>query len=403
MPSITTQLRVLYITHVFMQIRHMGRPKKDVSVDDIISLRQLNYNWKKISVLLQISRSTLYRRMEESGVSIDDYTKLSKTSLDKIVKDIKISHPKDGERLMQGHLSRLGLKVKRKDLRSSIHRVDPHGVEFRKQHAIKRRIYCVPHPNALWHLDSHHKLIRWRLVIHGAIDGFSRLVLYLECTNNNQATTVVSMFKKGVSHFGLPLQIRSDHGSENVDVWRFMIAAHNYDYSSVITGSSTHNQRIERLWRDVHRCVASIFSEMFYTLESEGLLDPLNETDLFCLHFIFLPRLNKCLVEFRESWNQHKLSTEGNLSPCQLFFEGKDYIMQTCNVDVQGSNVEVDMFEVTTVTVNRIAFTPCTELLQQLASIDPLQECEDNGKLLYVNTIHLIGRHLLLHCDNCTL
>jgi len=314
---------------VFLQISHLGRPKKDVTVDDILSLRQLNYSWKKICDLLHISRSTLYRRMQESGISVDDYAKLSESSLDKIIQDIKVNHPKDGERLMQGHLSRIGLNVRRKELRSAIHRVDPHGLEVRKRYSIKRRAYCVPYPNALWHLDSHHKLIRWRLVIHGAIDGFSRLVLYLECANNNQAATVVNMFKKGVSYFGLPNQIRSDHGSENVDVWRFMIATHDYDYSCVITGSSTHNQRIERLWRDVHRCVGSVFSEIFYSLESEGMLDSLNETDLYCLHFVFLPRLNKCLEEFCESWNQHNLSSEGNLSPCQLFFEGKDYIIQT--------------------------------------------------------------------------
>lgn len=341
--------------------------------------------------------------MEEGGVSVNDYSMLSETSLDKIVEDIKINHPKDGERLMQEHLSRLGLKVKRKDLRSSIQRVDPHGLEVRRCHTIKRRIYCVPHPNSLWHLDSHHKLIRWRFVVHGVIDRFSRLVLYLECANNNQAATVLSMFKKGVANFGLPLQIRSDHGSENVDVWRFMIATHEHDYSSVITGSYTHNQRIERLWRDVHRCVVSVYSEIFYSLESEGLLDPLNETDLYCLHFIFLPQLNKCLVEFCESWNQHKLSSEGNLSPCQLFFEGSNYITQTYNVNVQDVNVEVDTCDVTVVTVDRIAFTPCSDLLQLLATIDPLQECKDNGRLLYIHTIHLIGRHLLPCCNNCTL
>ena len=53
-------------------------------------------------------------------------------------------------------------------------------------------------------------------------------------------------------------KVRSDHGGENVDVWRYMIANHENDYSCVITGSSVHNERIERLWRDVHRCVASI-------------------------------------------------------------------------------------------------------------------------------------------------
>ena len=139
---------------------------------------------------------------------------------------------------------------------------------------------------------------------------------------------------------------------------------------------------------------------MFYALEHEELLDPLNETDLYCLHFIFLPRLNKCLVEFYESWNQHKLSSEGNLTPCQLFFEGSNYILQNYDVNLQDTNVEVDRFEVTTVIVDCIAFTPCRDLFQQLATVDPLKECEDNGRSLYIDTIHLIGRHLLSGCNS---
>lgn len=74
--------------------------------------------------------------------------------------------------------------------------------------------------------------------------------------------------------------------------------------SAVITGSSTHNERIERLLRDVYRCVTSLFYDVFYRLESEGKLDPLNETDLYCLHYFlpapisFLPHINETLSEF---------------------------------------------------------------------------------------------------------
>ena len=39
-------------------------------------------------------------------------------------------------------------------------------------------------------------------------------------------------------------------GGENVDVWRCMIEAHSTEIA-VITGSSVHNERIERLRRDV--------------------------------------------------------------------------------------------------------------------------------------------------------
>ena len=41
----------------------------------------------------------------------------------------------------------------------------------------------------LRHLDGNHKLIRWRLVIHGGIDWFSRLVVLLKCSANNKAKT----------------------------------------------------------------------------------------------------------------------------------------------------------------------------------------------------------------------
>lgn len=70
------------------------------------------------------------------------------------------------------------------------------------------------------HCDSHHKLIRWRLVTHGAIDGFSHLIVCLTCANNNKAATVVAHFQVGVSKFGLPKQVQSDHGGENIDVWK---------------------------------------------------------------------------------------------------------------------------------------------------------------------------------------
>ena len=55
-----------------------------------------------------------------------------------------------------------------------------------------------------------------------------------------------------ISRFGLPDRVRSDHGGENIDVWRCMLDSHNVDPMCIVTCSSTHNERIERLWRDVH-------------------------------------------------------------------------------------------------------------------------------------------------------
>ncbi|KAI5986435.1 hypothetical protein F5J12DRAFT_728829, partial [Pisolithus orientalis] len=39
-----------------------------------------------------------------------------------------------------------------------------------------RHKYHVKWPNALWHMDSHHKLIQWGIIIHGFINGFCHMV-----------------------------------------------------------------------------------------------------------------------------------------------------------------------------------------------------------------------------------
>ncbi len=82
---------------------------------------------------------------------------------------------------------------------------------------------------------------------------------------------------------------------------------------------SVHNTRIERLWRDVYRLVSSSYAEVFTELESVGALHTDNETDIYALHFVFLPRINASLDTFRSAWNNHSLSTESNMSPLQLY------------------------------------------------------------------------------------
>lgn len=62
---------------------------------------------------------------------------------------------------------------------------------------------------------------RWRLVIHGGIDGFSRFIVYLHCSSNNKSETVLHFFDDAMREFGLPKRIRCDKGGENVKVNNF--------------------------------------------------------------------------------------------------------------------------------------------------------------------------------------
>ena len=183
----------------YRTLSEVGRPRKYVSIEDILELRALNYNWTKIASMLDISRATLYRRLEEAGISTNDKTPLSDEELDRIVSSIKQDHPNDGEVLIKGHLISRGIRVPRQAMRDSIHRIDHENVDARRNSVIHRRVYSVPYPNSVWHIDGHHKLVRWRFVIHGAIDGFSRTVVYLKCCDNNRALTVLKLFVHAVS------------------------------------------------------------------------------------------------------------------------------------------------------------------------------------------------------------
>lgn len=48
--------------------------------------------------------------------------------------------------------------------------------------------------------------------------------LFLKCSNNNKAVTVLQLFLDAVQEFGLPSRVTGDQGTENVEVARSMIS-----------------------------------------------------------------------------------------------------------------------------------------------------------------------------------
>jgi hypothetical protein len=124
---------------------------------------------------MKVSRPTLLKHLKNHGV-LYKFTDMSKSELDALVKHFRDTKPDSGIRYLIGFLRRHNLRIQKRRVYSSVHRVDGIGRILRKKKVIKRQNYEVPRPHAIWHVDGHHKLILWGFVIHGFVDGYSRTV-----------------------------------------------------------------------------------------------------------------------------------------------------------------------------------------------------------------------------------
>ena len=89
------------------------------------------------------------------------YSHLTDQQLDGIVQEIQEQFPTCGNRQMQGHLQRRGIKVQQHRVRESQRHVDLAGSVMHQLGSINCQKYHVSGPGALWHIDGHHKLIRY--------------------------------------------------------------------------------------------------------------------------------------------------------------------------------------------------------------------------------------------------
>ncbi|KAI9517035.1 hypothetical protein NQZ68_020849 [Dissostichus eleginoides] len=251
------------------------------------------------------------------------YSTISDAALDHLIKEIVAGNNQIGPESVRAQLQAQQMWIQRRRVRDSMRRIDPEAAALRAMsQRLHRRAYRVAGPNSLWHLDGNHKLIRWRIVIHGGIDGYSRLVVFLRASDNNRSTTVMASFMDAVAKYGVPSRVRTDHGGENNSVCLMMNIFRGSHRGSALRGRSTHNQRIERLWGDLWRGVSNVYYDLFNFLENEGIIDIDNEMHMWALHYVYLPRINHDLQGFLDQWNNHGLRTERHQSPIQLFVQG---------------------------------------------------------------------------------
>ncbi|VDI39125.1 Hypothetical predicted protein [Mytilus galloprovincialis] len=149
-----------------------------------------------------------------------------------------------------------GLCVTQSRVRLCLRTIDQQGVLNRSRRVLRRRVYYNRGPNYLIHVDGYDKLKPYGIAIHGAIDGYSRKLLWLVASpSNNNPRYVGYWYLNWIKERKmLPRVVRSDAGTENVimrDLQRSLRHNQNDEMSgqnSFLVGRSVANKRIERLW-----------------------------------------------------------------------------------------------------------------------------------------------------------
>ena len=125
---------------------------------------------------------------------------------------------------------------------------------------------------------------------------------------------------------------------------------------------------------------------------------------IFCLHCVYLPRINNTLKLFAEAWNLHSIRTEHNLNPTQLFTRG---MLQNQFIGI-GENLADDLSEYgidwngpvplvesNTVIVNELGnILNNNQYLNLISRVNPLRTDECYGINVYLECIHVVANIL---------
>ncbi len=140
---------------------------------------------------------------------------------------------------------------------------------------------------------GYDKLKPYGFPIHGAIDGYSRKILWLELTRSNNKPEIPAKYYLDCvrEHSGCPMIVRTDCGTENgtMAAIQAYFCQHGDDQfagpRSHIYGTSPSNQRIQAWWSYYRRGRSSWWIDFFKEMAGTELLG--SEFHLECLWFCF--------------------------------------------------------------------------------------------------------------------
>lgn len=209
-------------------------------------------------------------------------------------------------------------------------------VQRRRAGRLNRRAYTSLGPNAQWHADGYDKLAPFGLPIHGAVDGFSRVILWLEVApSNRQPEQTCQYFLNAVRKFGLPQTVRLDAGTENTNIKlaQQLLSANLERISPLpptIVGSSNHNERIERFWGLLRLQKMNFWINHFKAMISNGLMVAWDNFDRPISYYCYSHLVREDLVAMVQWHNHHRIRAQKNPNvvtgvPMELFMHPAEY------------------------------------------------------------------------------
>lgn len=276
------------------------------------------------------------------------------------------------QRLLSDH----GIVIDRETVRRIVKGLDPEGVEMRSKRRFRRRRYAAAGPNFIWHLDGYDKLKPYGFCIHGAIDSYSRRILWLEVgPSNNDPMITVQHFIDCVRQLrGVPRVVRGDCGTENIHIaagQRFL-RRDGLDSmageKSFLYGKSVANQRIEAWWAFLRKSNTDWWIRFFNDLTDLGHFDNSNVIHVECLRFCFMGLIQEELYKVAKNWNLHEIrpcNRETPGRPDVLFFLPED----AGNVDYKKDADENDLDMAESLCGDRCHPLGCSPSLVSLAEL----------------------------------
>ena len=264
--------------------RRRGRPRFDIQREQLEYLSSLSFSWAQIASMLGVTRMTMYRRRQELGLLSEPIQVLDDDELRHTIEQIRREQPEIGEVIVMGEIRSRGIRVTRERVRRAIRETDHLNTPMRwRGGLVARHPYSVPGPNSLWHnywlvvhcLCCCKCLFLCSVAYRQASQAHSLETCDSRCYRWVQqagglvevfwAQTVYSLFLDAVRQYSLPSRVRSDQGRENYLVAQHMLEFRGTERRSMLIGSSVHNQRIERFWRDLFRCVIGLYHRLWNT------------------------------------------------------------------------------------------------------------------------------------------